>query len=399
MDNDALGIVTDYEAAVNYYAKLKEQMLDEVFDSFMKKSGHIDTQTKNNLQTQIEQATSLNYKGAETLSTKVLGKVEKYAKMMVKNLVGAKSEQYQQLLQEINNEKTKLMGESRKVKRDAYKKMIEKKRAVMQSLLNPQKLWAQINNKTYGMNVSGADKSDIQNQIYSYLNFYAMELMTESDFDANPWNRARIVAGYYRELSEYQALSNLIGKNMVHHAGAKKIKTSQGTVDSPLDIMISSLETEAQRLNNVEYVNQLFADTPITEASASELMSTIDVYGEQVKSWSFQKKLPSDGYFIGNRKDLLSAYLSTGGSPYDYRSATAFLGKLRSILISLGPQNVLFSTGNQRFWMDDFIKTFRQQGLLLTFEPEKDRSIGQHVILDRLIMARGKTVKMRKKYS
>ena len=100
---------------------------------------------------------------------------------------------------------------------------------------------------------------------------------------------------------------------------------------------------------------------------------TIDVFGEQVKSYNIGDT--SRFYHIGMRTGLLSGYKSQYALEYtNIENAVSYLAETKNTLEALGPLNVIFRAGNSRYWMDDFLRDVIGD-MKLIFEPEAKKSI------------------------
>lgn len=176
--------------------------------------------------------------------------------------------------------------------------------------------------------------------------------------------------GYYREEAVEKAFNSLFKdlykqcnvppnkrKKVVSNIGGK-----QEIVD--LDIGIDVLEQIAS-LNGKTYEGT-------AQISEKDITIPADIrnerYGAQVKSFVLKDKggKVKDFFSLGGNATLRSELVSYGKVGQTMLGNMLFMGEIKSIKEALGADNVMFIDGQNKYWMYDFIKEFRTQGLWLS---------------------------------
>ena len=167
-----------------------------------------------------------------------------------------------------------------------------------------------------------------------------------------------------------------------------------GAKNIEIDNVITNLQSIDAVMQGNEEVVELINLSQGMEGLEEELLKKIDWYGQQVKSWNLSAN--SMVYKIGSRSALFQAYTSGGGNLYSTIESARFLAKFENILLSLGPSNVLFSAGSQRYFMCNFIKEFREKQYVLTFSKEGENELLTHTVaLESYVTLKGN---MRKRF-
>lgn len=297
------------------------------------------------------------------------------------------------------------MAEVKKVIADVDKTVKEKTKEVdkQQDLLKKQlkheknllldtvKLDRAFFENMFRTSLPNANLSDLTNHGIAYFNRLLYSKLTENIDKLAPtfFPRALTLSGFYQEAFEYEGLKELFSSytnTNVYHAGSK---------NTEMDIIISSLDDIDEIFNKNIEITKTIELSEDNNQIEKELLLKVNWFGEQVKGWSLDSGALT--YSIGYRQSLFNAFLSTGeGTEYNSIAAAAFLAKFKNILLSLGPSNVLFYAGSQRWWMNDFIAQFRQKNYLLTFNRSSDKSaMNAHVVLEQYLTAKGN---LRKRY-
>lgn len=185
--------------------------------------------------------------------------------------------------------------------------------------------------------------------------------------DMNRDSYARSLTGYYLENAEYQALSEYFKKAesqiQVYATGSSKINN----IDTEIDTMLSVLSNVEQAFNHTENFKSMIEGLTPGEIIPENIINKLDSWGEQSKAWDLSTKKYS--YGIGHRSSLLNDFNSQVKYNYNLQLQSMwYLSRYKNILLSLGPTNIFFRTGNSRMWTADFIQEFRQDGYALAFE-------------------------------
>ena len=195
---------------------------------------------------------------------------------------------------------------------------------------------------------------------------------------------AATLGGFLREEMEAEALSKIF-----KHIPAIKIK-SAGAIsvkgkETHLDNIISILDYIPEAFNK-----QITVTRDAWSLNKNEVLKNIQYYGEQVKSFQLNTR-SNTGQILGKRisdnETLLKNYQSesqTKGAAITIYSNIKFLHRLRNAITALGPETLIFATGSQRQFTDDFIRAFRAKNYYLMFGYNKNSyRITKTIVIDR----------------
>lgn len=159
-------------------------------------------------------------------------------------------------------------------------------------------------------------------------------------------------------------------KKIVLKVGDKVNVSGQET---PIDLLLNTVFDEKEILDifNKTYLGEAEIDIDTQINNVLEYKDSSLIFGAQVKSFNVQKGNFMSG--LGHRSNLRDLLFSSPqyGSGYSLVGNIAFMGLKTSIIRALGERNVLYVDGGGKYWMDDFIKTFRSRSLYLMLETEK----------------------------
>lgn len=377
-----------YDLAMQHYRSLKDKMLDQITQSAkvqMTQQGYnafIDN--VENLILQNASDWGEGYKAADT----TLNKIENAVAEIIES---GQVTEVKTLLEEIRKEIDEKESELKDAQQTFKSKLNANKNAIFTKLSIDNKFIERMLDLT---NTSG-DTSDIVAQASSYfIRYLYANLFDEKSFaERSRFKYAMSLGGYYKELHEYEALEKILNNFIsVHHAGGTKIKGK----DTEMDIVITTLQDLKTGLTQSVTLNETISalqEPPGAQDLMANLIEQIETFGEQVKS----KRLgASDQFEIGNRATLYSQFLSEGGNQYSSLQALHFLARYKNIILSLGAQNVLFSSNGKRQWMVDFIEDFRRQAYLLAFMRDNNKSpLSEKVGLEQLYTKSRSAIKSR----
>ena len=379
---------TGYDTAITHYRLLKDKMLDQItLQAKLQASQKGYADFINNIENLILQNASSWGEGYEKAQT-TLNKVESAVAQIIET--GAVSSA-RDLLEEIRKEISEKEGKSKNLQQ-TFKTRLNANRNELFARLNIDNTFIE---RMLGVENTSGDTSDIIAQASSYfIRYLYANLFDDKSFaEGSRFKYVMSLGGYYKELHEYEALEKILeGFLRVHHAGGTKIKGK----DTEMDIFISTLnDIETGLTQSVSLTETISAlqEPPGTKDLMMNLITQIESFGEQVKSKSLGK---SDQFEIGNRATLYSQFLSEGGNEYSSLQALHFLARYKNIILSLGAQNVLFSSNGKRQWMADFIEEFRRQAYLLSFMRNNNKSpLSPQVGLEQLYTKSRTAIKSR----
>lgn len=371
-----------YEQAKDHYMNLKKKMLDQV----MKKTKKDDLLqlSKEDLSMAILQNTT-NYWQANALGTEQLDMIETVVNDLILYDDNGTLSDTKKVLKSIEDKVKSLNGDEKEQLSYLKKLLKEEQDLIFKTIGFDKKFLQQWIQET----TASTETSDIINQLSSYLVRFLYGQLNKSFKSIHRTKYALSLAGFYKEAMEYEVLHKALSNTInVFHAGSK---------NTELDILITNLDNlDDALLKNTTLNKTLYNLDNALDESLKSLYQSIDWFGEQVKSWRLSSH--QDVYKIGNRAELYQQFLTEEKSTVSYNtlSSAKFLARFKNILLSLGPANVLFSSGSLRQWTCDFIADFRAANYYLAFgRSSNDKPLTQTVVLEQAYTAARKEVRAR----
>ena len=223
---------------------------------------------------------------------------------------------------------------------------------------------------------------------------YLSKLIMNYNTDIKSYINNSAIAGFYQELAETDAWKKA-GKQLhlqITHAGEKASSITKK--ETPIDIAIGIKGTrnlQNTALKEFDTILSAIRNFEITGTTVEDFSTQLENFN--LKTVGIQSKLASlvsvkvktKGYQIGSRLDLLKDFENwieqKQGIKTQIETANYFGSSLKAILEALGPTNLVWITGKQRYFMDDFIEAFRRQNLLLAFSINKERQLQAQIKL------------------
>ena len=366
-----------YESAQQHYAKLKTQMLKTLINNT-----NIEDLTEEQMSDLVLKTE--NIYNTNNLSQKTNELLRKFEKVLLEN-----RSEYEGYLQSIYEA----------IESGEKKAITIAKEELKRILKNNQQFILKEALKTSTIaNIKSNDYSTVLAQMRSIL---VHSLLTNKNMTLYRQSAIRI-GGFVKEVGELKALRKLFSssgfqKNSVQTFLTGDFKSSTTGKDTPLDLIITTLQDAEQAFNQAEVVVENI-DKYIAGKSKYE---NINVFGEQSKSWNLTSR--TRFYEIGFRKNLLDSYKQQ--HPKSFRQiekAINYLADVKNTLQVLGPLNVLISTGNQRWWMDDFLDEIRRRDMQLIFKSSNNNYYdpsSETGFTDVYRLYKGQKIGIRKAYS
>jgi len=382
---NGLNVRKSYEKAIEHYSNLRSNMIKKIINN---KNNNIRKEYLDKIEKyytdMLITETELGQKKTEQKAEELL---QDTSKKIIESFL-SDNKKLTQLQDTVNNFKVEKDSDKREFKESYTSRITDSlKRRQNKSLISLKK--QDIINELpdrYKKN------EDIVNQLNSYILRVLYNTVISEDKKINNDTKHYIqsLSGYFREIYEVDELKSLLLKTIsnikIANVGSKKINEK----DTEIDILFYNLNTIEQNLNKNEEIKckiSALSDQDIEELDKdlSNILKEIDFFGEQSKSWKLSK-YSFYGYSIGYRSVIFNQLLNEDGvNPYSQLQSIHYLSRLKNIIGSIGPTNVLFSTGDGRYWTADLIKSFREQELLLAFDRETTKSpLNNHVILTKL---------------
>lgn len=280
----------------------------------------------------------------------------------LENIIFQDSASYANLVQQCQTAEKNSNALALSEAKTALKNLLTSNQQTILQQITSQKLLYNIDATDYGT-VFGQMKSILVNSLTSgkHLTLYT--------------NSAIRIGGFVQETMELQALREFFERSNTKQAmsnvyltGSKTITLGSGhVVDSPMDLIISDLKTIDEAFNAAVTASKNVDQYLSGQLSYNDIVS----FGVQSKSWNITST--TRFYEVGNRTELLNSFKSSNPRSYhNVEKAIDFLAKTPNTLTALGPMNVLFRTGNQRFWMDEFLQEITRNMQLIFASKNKN---------------------------
>ena len=181
------------------------------------------------------------------------------------------------------------------------------------------------------------------------------------------------LGGYIEEDLEFQGLQKLFSKLPAVTISPGGTKTAgKKNKSTHLDNIISVLEFSQKGFND----QILITENLEKYMNTKELLSNINYYGEQVKTFTLKNTVSSSKDFYGkriaNNAALFKKWTDSEQKTKYYKSLNIyrnikFLAKTENTIAALGAETLLMSTSDGRYFTDEFISQFYKQEYYLMF--------------------------------
>lgn len=366
-----------YNQAVNYYSALKK--------NFLLKANLTETQFSNQLINSQKQTVSSLF-GKVTKTNKLIE--DKFGDIIEKIASEPFISEGQSAIQELENN-AKLEEQDKKAQiLQIQKNILSKIKEKLISITDFETIL-----KTTLKQSSGV-KTISHSTLTSLYTTYLSKLIMNYNTDIKSYINNSAIAGFYQELAETDAWKKA-GRQLhlqITHAGEKTSSITKK--ETPIDITIGIKGTKNLQntaLKEFDTILSAIRDMKITGTTIEDFSTQLENFN--LKTVGIQSKLASldstkiktNGYRISSRLDLLKDFENwteqKQGIKTQLETANYFGSSLKAILEALGPTNLIWITGKQRYFIDDFIQTFRQQNLLLAFSINKERQLQAQIKL------------------
>ena len=327
--------MASYSGAIAHYRNLKNAMISRLINN-----AEIGTLTKEKLANAIVQnnnsISSSDLRSART--NEILHAFE--------NALFENESQYAELIAQCQRAENEKNAEALAQAKVALKELL----ALNQNTVVQQAMSGEL--------IQGINAADY-NTVYGQMKSILVNSLISGKHLTLYQNSAIRIGGFVQEVMELQALRDFFSRPGVKQTMANVYLTGSETitlgtgqkVDSPMDLVISTLQDTETAFNTAVTTSENIDKYLDGTLSYSNLTS----FGIQSKSWNITSSLRF--YEIGHRTNLLNSYKSASPrSFYKVEKAIEFLSQTKNTLEALGPKNVLFRTGSQRFWMDEFLQ-------------------------------------------
>ena len=362
-----------YSSAIAYYKRLKER-----FINWLELQASIQSVKQlNNIENNfIQSLTSLNIgQSFDNLDKELIPILEN----IIENILnGTKSTEVAQIEQNLKDKINNVNKVSEKIKKQFN-----------DYLITSYDLEKKLKNLPM-IRGSGADITDIMNRAQSIL-LQAVKL-GEQNIKNLIQNRKEttVLAGYLHEIAATRATKKFNKILNTIHIGAKNLQSDvvysgKGINKSRALAQYEDLLTSFDNLSKNFYEGQVNTDEFI---ALQDFASNIDIYGNQVKSWTMNlEKSRPYGYHVSNQSDLLKSFQNwTADHKINYSQAESinyFEQHAMAIIQTFGINNVLFTTGDGPHFTSDLIEDAYNSSFRLMFEMHK-KKLKAGVKLDKI---------------
>lgn len=224
-----------------------------------------------------------------------------------------------------------------------------------------------------GARLQGGSTEDIYNRL---VGVFAQKIKDNTKSVLNLLQNQRFqIAGYYHELAAFQATKKLSNHLKAKHIGSKNLAADIVYTTKQASKAIKDYEKTLENFQNSFSVNET---VPIN----TDFYDSIQVFGNQVKSWNLNyKKARIQGYSISSQHNLRNSLPEWATQ---LESVQFFKQNPYAIITTFGPLNVMYFTGYTRWWTCDLIETAINNKYRLMFNKgEKSHKLTNMVKLDQ----------------
>ena len=362
-----------YPAAIYYYNRMKQRMISQIKMNQDLKD-YSDAQIGELLQKEFDiMYKELATKSLMDLSTESLQIIQNYVEAQFYGQNGAQ-------LIDIQSQITKLENDADGVRKENTAR-IRQLQQQMKLLLNSESQITTLASEALAKyNPPDGSLSTVTNFLQSFmLNTVKWRVETQGKLFINK-NARTTLMGYYKEIIERKALADLFARAKVGNISVDVIAGANTIND-----LLMVFENMSGTYHGEEMISL------IDEADESKLLS----FGAQIKARDLEK-VSTDfmkiSHQAGLRDEFNAQMQASGFNNYSWSCGVAFLGQMQNIIQSLGANNVLFISGPKKYFMDDFIRKFRNENMYLSFAMDKEHRATSQVGLQRYVENR-KSVK------
>lgn len=337
-----------YEGAQQYYANLRNKLIKSIQLILNTQGTELSKKIIQNKLLNIEN--EIQTKSRAELMQSSQEELQKLVDW-VESMLSGNSGKLQSLIQDTGNKlaqvKKDYKNNSNKLSSAAKKSREELNNFIKEKGQHENILMAITKNKQY---VNNPDYNSLVNFMEGYLmRVVRWKAEGVSDIFISPKDTA-ILAGYLKEVVEKEALVDLFKKLQI--------------VDVSPDLIAGK--------NEIVDILLPFSNLKNIEGQGEEEIDFLQDFGIQSKLADITKYSNAEFFKISHSAKLRDQF-NQGMTldkehEYQWTAGVAFLGKKARILQVLGEKNVMFFSGDNRYFMDSFIQQFRANGRYLAFE-------------------------------
>jgi len=255
--------------------------------------------------------------------------------------------------------------------------------------------------KKIGEGFEAVDLTDIKSQMPSIQRQIIRQFLKHGGskgFKNSTAAGSVIIGGYFREAIVASALARYFAsKNFVDITAKQVGSVKINSKDTPVDVLFGKilgedLEKILSKMNDqLDLSNSLNAvGIQVKSASLPERVTYKDTYrGKRDESGLLKKfRDQSTVLKIGERASILQSFGGEDSSDtYWWRKGLIHNSQSENVIESLGAGNVMWVTGKQAMWTDDFIKNFLKNRFRLNFEYVLNKDGDAYKATSQIILA------------
>ena len=355
-----------YNEAIDYYSKVKQRMFEQL---------RLNQDLQNYSDAKIGDLLNDEFNSMyEELTTSQLMELSTGSLQAIQNFVestfyGSSGAQ----LYDLQNQITKLQNDTEGVKKENTAK-IKELQSQIKTLLNAEDQISMLVQQALGKyNPPDGSLASVTNFLSAFmLNTVRWRVETQGKLFINK-NARTTLMGYYKEIIERKILAYLFNK-----IGANNVSVEMVAGANTINDLLLVFDNMSGTYTGSEMISI------IDEAEEQKLISM----GAQIKARDLEKvgtDFMKISHQAGLRDEFNAQMQAAGFNTYSWSCGVAFLGQTQNIIQSLGANNILFLSGPKKYFMDDFIRRFRQENMYLSFQMNENHEATSQVGLQRYV--------------
>lgn len=354
----------EYPVAVDHYVALKKRMFAQI-----RMNSKLQQYQDAELGSLLTESLNRLYKNLDEnpweLSSNSLERIQNYVIERMSGSDGA-------MIQEIQNEINRLESDIASDKMENTTK-IKQLRNQLKILLNSQdSIETLLQEALKKYNPPDGSLSTIISFLETFmLNTVEWYIKAKGEIYINS-KAITTLLGYYKEIIENKIVNQALIANNITNATVDLIANS----NSINDLLIAFNNSGSETISITENIGILSSEEEQT------------LFGAQIKARDLEK-VKTSFMKISHQAGLQEAFnaqLQTSGfNNKSWACGVAFLGQAQNILKALGKNNVLFISGPNHYFMDEFITKFRKEKMYLAFEKGDNNYVTSQIGLQRFL--------------
>ena len=243
-------------------------------------------------------------------------------------------------------------------------------------------------------NFNAVDFTDIKSQLPALQRSIIKQYFEGKTLKGS--SNAILIGAYYREAIVAKALADYFASRKLSNVTAKQVGSIKvDGKDTATDVLFG--EIIGKNLSGLleQMSGQLDLSTPleaigiqVKSSSLPERIGYSDKYHGKRDSSGLLKKYrnSSTAFKIGQREGLYQGF-NERDSTYWWRKGLIYNSKYENILASLGPGNVMWVTGSEAMWTDQFIQNFLKARFRLNFDYTLNKNNDAYKASSQIILA------------